>query len=131
MRVFKLLKFSGERENDCLIWRQMSRRRDRLRASEKHKRRVSRTCDICRRDIVGVVKPLRVTGKVTAVLLELLVGKITLSDSQENVFDLQSVGRFCCVQPHNSIRDLQVIKTSISLHDADFLLTNAIQYFCL
>jgi len=78
-----------------------------------------------------MVKWLGVTGIVTAVLLRFSLGKALLSDPQDNVFDLQSVGRFCCLPPYISIQDLHVIKTSISLHDADFLLTNTIQSFSL
>ena len=59
----------------------MSRRLDRLRAGEKRERRMSRNCDVCRTDLVGVVKRLRVTGKVTAVLLSFLSEK-SLSDTK-------------------------------------------------
>jgi len=95
------------------------------------KRRVSRSCDVCSREMVGVVKRLRVTGKLTAVLLSFSLGKSLLSDPQENVFDLQSVGRFCCFPPSHSIQDLHVIKTLISLHETDFVLTNTFQSFSL
>ena len=109
----------------------MSGRRDRLLAVENRKRRVSRTCDFCRKEKVGGVKRLRVSGNVTAVLLSSLSEKSLFSYSQENVVDLQSVGRLCCIPPYNSICNLHVINTSISLHEADFLLTNTIQPFSL
>jgi hypothetical protein len=102
-----------------------------LRVGEERKRRVSRICDVYRKELVDVVRQLRVTGKVTAVVLSFSLGKSLLSDSQENVFDLQSVGRFFCFPPYSSIQDLHVIKASISLHGADFLLTNTIQSFSL
>jgi hypothetical protein len=63
-RFCKLLKFLEERQNDSLIWRDMSRGRERLRAGKKRRIWGSGTCDVSKRAIFAEVTRLRVTGKL-------------------------------------------------------------------